>query len=547
MVKPKQKKPIEEVLAEEDAINALRIQQNQEYEKSSLENLYNMEQNIPRAVPMYKSSEEEARDVILQQQTALNNLKKIMKDDDAFTSLNELRENGDIIDFNRFFELLQRDITGIKNISPVIFANIWTRFKEKLNKSGDTGIFVNAEAGEYKTALDNIQKQISGLPSLTGATTTTPAISAPVSISTREVEDFFKDMRKMATELVDILNNNPDKISEIFEKYLTPEDEKDGQIKIYSAKGEPKTYGLTKDKKKGEYYTNPHKTMQIQYIILKHFNVPLGKSIEKETGGNYKLKDAGEGAAPKSFVITLIEKEILRRATKTATPPTISPASPTPTSILTLLPATPTGTTPPSTPTATTPTTGTGVEILRANNLESKNLHTKPTNNNKNDFNPNWGAYMINIKQLQRGTLSVYRNKNTLIRGFYNGSISSDLQNLIMGMLYDEKYNDKLYDKLDDEEKDIMSDLLRILNNNKIGYTKMDKLQKLTYMKDRRDKAERDEDIKRFKLLKSHILAGNNNPEILKELKILLVQLRKKNFISLKDYNAILEILFVMT
>lgn len=150
------------------ALLQLRIDLNRQYEEDVVQNTFNEDFNIPVPPTKYTTVDEEIKDTILQRDIAFQNLKKITKPDDAFNILTAI--SNEIPEFNKFFPLFQKDVSNVKNITPTVFEALWLRFKEKIAKTGDTGIIIAPEADEYRAELDELKEGISEI-----ATTTTPA------------------------------------------------------------------------------------------------------------------------------------------------------------------------------------------------------------------------------------------------------------------------------------------------------------------------------------------------------------------------------------
>ena len=51
---------------------------------------------------------------------------------------------------------------------------------------------------------------------------------------------------------------------------------------------------------------------------------------------------------------------------------------------------------------------------------------------------------------------------------------------------------------------------------------------------------------RRILLLRGSLLAGNNNPDLLRKFKIVLLKMKNNKLISLQEYNEVLNILLEM-
>jgi predicted esterase len=50
----------------------------------------------------------------------------------------------------------------------------------------------------------------------------------------------------------------------------------------------------------------------------------------------------------------------------------------------------------------------------------------------------------------------------------------------------------------------------------------------------------------KFILLRGFLIAGNNNPELLRKFKIVLLKMKNNKLVSLQEYNEVLNILLQM-
>jgi len=114
-----------------------------------------------------------------------------------------------------------------------------------------------------------------------------------------------------------------------------------------------------------------------------------------------------------------------------------------------------------------------------------------------------------------------------------------DLKRMINDLVYHKTFSEEDYKKLDDAEKKLFDDLLT--------YCKSDKQDGLKLYRHRKyNDKQRDEDIKKFNILKGEILAGNDNPSIIKEMKALLFKLLDQKIITRGLYNKIMEQIFIL-
>lgn len=81
------------------------------------------------------------------------------------------------------------------------------------------------------------------------------------------------------------------------------------------------------------------------------------------------------------------------------------------------------------------------------------------------------------------------------------------------------------YEALSDDERRLLD---RLINTNSFHQAEIDKL------------------IDHYNILKGEILIGNNNPDLLKDLKLTVIKLMNYNILKLTDIHKLLELLFLL-
>ncbi len=109
------------------------------------------------------------------------------------------------------------------------------------------------------------------------------------------------------------------------------------------------------------------------------------------------------------------------------------------------------------------------------------------------------------------------------------------MSRLLIGVLSSSKIDSDLYKSIHDNEKDIFERIISGRNN-------IDRLHHIRY-----DKNKIDELINSYNILKGEIMVGNDNPDIIKQLKRTILSLVNVNVIKLKDIIPVLEYLFMLT
>lgn len=138
---------------------SIRSKLNEIYENANNETARNKKYNIT-PILQTKSAEEEIGDLTLQTEKAMTNLKKMLKIDDAGSVLNRLRVGNELVIFNRFFNLFEKDVGNQSNLTPTAYYQLWERYKEKLLASGNSGIFIPSQKADIDALIGKIDTLI---------------------------------------------------------------------------------------------------------------------------------------------------------------------------------------------------------------------------------------------------------------------------------------------------------------------------------------------------------------------------------------------------
>jgi hypothetical protein len=124
-----------------------------------------------------------------------------------------------------------------------------------------------------------------------------------------------------------------------------------------------------------------------------------------------------------------------------------------------------------------------------------------------------FGKYAISIPQLQKGILTTrYANSGHAVTNFPPIKITSDFADFLEAFIDTEHLDDKRLNKLPSDEKRLFAKLINgsgLQGKYKVKVTKT---------------KEEDDEEKRFHLVKGMFIAGNDNPEIVKELKRFIIK-----------------------
>ena len=113
--------------------------------------------------------------------------------------------------------------------------------------------------------------------------------------------------------------------------------------------------------------------------------------------------------------------------------------------------------------------------------------------------------------------------------------ISSDFANLLLKVIDTGKISNDLYQNISDDEKNIFDMLLA--DNHFSGGN-------LNYI--RHNQKDIDSLINKYNIIKGEILIGNNNPDLLKDLKLTVIRLVHYNVINMKEILPLLEYIFIL-
>lgn len=100
-------------------------------------------------------------------------------------------------------------------------------------------------------------------------------------------------------------------------------------------------------------------------------------------------------------------------------------------------------------------------------------------------------------------------------------------------MLDTNKIDSELYRKLSENERDMFEILISDSDINKMNHI-------------RYNQPEIDELINKYNILKGEILIGNDNPDLLKDLKIIILRLVNYNILTMKEITPLLQQIFLL-
>lgn len=144
------------------------------------------------------------------------------------------------------------------------------------------------------------------------------------------------------------------------------------------------------------------------------------------------------------------------------------------------------------------------------------------------------GRYLINRNKLNNGIISVKTMTGGSVQGLPVQRISGNLANVFNKIIGGSipSYDDM--SKLSDQEKNY---LYNVAKKSCI----LEKFSIPTPTKDQQEK-----DIHKFEVMKGQIMAGNDNKDLIKEFKLLVIKLSKQGDLPKKEASDILEELVLM-
>lgn len=588
-------------------------------------------------VPQFVSALEEEKNIALQNRRALANLKQIMNDSDAQTALTGLQaDTNDLIAFNRFFDNFQTYIKGIKYIDATLFRAQWDRYKDKIiNETGNTGLRVGADSGEYDEVLDGITNKLKEVGEqlqerITKEQTTESKDIVAVTFNKAKADAFkkyynellkankedvdklfmkaMKDVFDLPKELKDNKNLIPITVVDDAntlttvnaqykprnKEFATPNTQRKIQFlldvyflfnniatkaNIISRKEEAAIKLSTKDDKEADEKRDElikEKTIKLskdfglpdEYDLKKEYYIPYSRDL-LNTAVSAKARGRKSGLEKTATKLKELEdKELAERAAALKELPTggeeeepltegkgfFTQANKTLAEMkrneesarnrLERVKSISTGK-----GMQRVKLSGRGMQMLH-NSQEFADIHEAPREKYKN-MNPARyapiGRYLINMAQLKKNRIKITYPSYKLMDEFQpltSHVISDNLKNTLMGLIESAQNSDSQYLKkmfetdykdLDNEEREILANIVDITQLNQDDSTRRTAMRKIL-----QGSGLREDIIKRFNVLRGEILAGNNNPKLLTEMKALVLKMQQHQLLTKTDANKLM-------
>mgnify|MGYP003646334288 CR=1 FL=1 len=143
-----------------------------------------------------------------------------------------------------------------------------------------------------------------------------------------------------------------------------------------------------------------------------------------------------------------------------------------------------------------------------------------------------FGRYVINQNQLGKGIIAIKRPCGATIKDFPSERVSKKVHNIVNDIVGGNMPSFTAYQGLDDEEKSYLHRLTEVSNIE----------NRLKLPAPNKDTEE--QEINRFEILRGEITAGNDNPKMVKEFKLLIMKLGRKKLLPAAQVK---ELIFELT
>jgi hypothetical protein len=138
---------------------------------------------------------------------------------------------------------------------------------------------------------------------------------------------------------------------------------------------------------------------------------------------------------------------------------------------------------------------------------------------------------LVHRNNLLGGKLQVRSPNKNKVYGFKSQNITNNIKDILLKLNKKEPITFKDVDKLNEQEKNQLYTIGKKMHVSEL-------FDIPSTLKSNEDKL-KDE----FFLLRGSIMAGNNNPDLLRKFKIVLLKMKNNKLISLQEYNEVLNIL----
>ena len=142
-----------------------------------------------------------------------------------------------------------------------------------------------------------------------------------------------------------------------------------------------------------------------------------------------------------------------------------------------------------------------------------------------------FGERFINYPSLLHNKLTILgKTGKYAAKYFRSQSVSHELKNIFLDIIFKNQFSPNEYDNLSDDEK--------LLFDKAIAYARISTHQIGRHLL--HSERKKREMLKTFEIYRGELLAGNNSIELLKKMRALLFELRRKDYIQKGDYDKLI-------
>ena len=142
-----------------------------------------------------------------------------------------------------------------------------------------------------------------------------------------------------------------------------------------------------------------------------------------------------------------------------------------------------------------------------------------------------FGKYKIDLKKLKGGKLQFRSKKGYFVKGLENKQLTPNMKIIIDKFISGQNIDYEDVNRLDDNEKNYLSQIAEKAEINdrlKIPSPKLTEIQS---------------DINKFNIYRGQLMAGQDNQEMIKDFKVLLLKLSNSGHIDKKESNDVMTML----
>jgi len=139
-----------------------------------------------------------------------------------------------------------------------------------------------------------------------------------------------------------------------------------------------------------------------------------------------------------------------------------------------------------------------------------------------------FGKYLLSLKQLQKNRFMLRTKKRNPVLSFKTITLTKKTKSIVQKLLQGIEITFECIDSLSEDEKNDIDTIVSFTNIN----------DRLKIPNTRRSKLE--QKLNKFNILRGSIISGNDNENLLREFRMLLVELNSEGYVSKKETADIL-------